>query len=307
MFDFRFCIHNLLCQRLFGTFQLTVAVKIFLRIFSRCHRRIQRNRNFFIRIIIKSLKRFAAVLQPITICIDQFSINFIFLLFGSIFHLFLLKNKLLAVSFKSSLYDSSKIRRFLTDSCQDFLRCIVSFQHFRNRFKCLTVIFRTILGEWENSIFYRFIIPVNNARSKIFLLHLFNQSMERIIKMCCFIFVKGLCRITSVNGSAIADFFRNQRTDSSQCCIDCLCNVTRLFTYRFFKSFFCNRQRILFFLCLRKKIISSRKNFPDRTHMGRNMPDTVKDHPVLITEDDVAVFSHQFNNQIFFTWIAQFV
>ena len=37
------------------------------------------------------------------------------------------------------------------------------------------------------------------------------------------------------------------------------------------------------------------------------MLDTVQDHSVLITENDVAVFPHQFQNQDFFTGVAHLV
>ena len=37
------------------------------------------------------------------------------------------------------------------------------------------------------------------------------------------------------------------------------------------------------------------------------MFDTIKNHPVFIAENNIAVFSHQFDNKIFLTWIAKFI
>ena len=76
---------------------------------------------------------------------------------------------------------------------------------------------------------------------------------------------------------------------------------------RFDEFCLCDRQRVRFLLCVRKKIISSRKNLTDRTHVGGNMFDTVKDRIVLLTEDQVAVFSHDLHNQLLAADIAEFV
>ena len=42
------------------------------------------------------------------------------------------------------------------------------------------MIFRSVLREWKDSIFYRLILSVNNVRSKISLLHLFDQTVENV-------------------------------------------------------------------------------------------------------------------------------
>ena len=76
---------------------------------------------------------------------------------------------------------------------------------------------------------------------------------------------------------------------------------------RFDEFCLCDRQRVRFLLCVRKKIISSRKNLTDRTHMRRNVLDTVEDHAVFVAEDDVAVLAHQFYDQELLTGIAHLI
>ena len=56
MIDLTSCLFKLFLKSLLRTFQFAVFVKIFLGIFGRSHGRIQRNGNFFIIIIVHSLK-----------------------------------------------------------------------------------------------------------------------------------------------------------------------------------------------------------------------------------------------------------
>ena len=48
----------------------------------------------------------------------------------------------------------------------------------------------------------------------------------------------------------------------------------------------------------------SGKNFSDRTHLCRYMLDTVNDRSVFGTENDVAVFPHDFNNELLLAKVA---
>ena len=60
-------------------------------------------------------------------------------------------------------------------------------------------------------------------------------------------------------------------------------------------------------LCFGDKIRSSRENFPDRTYIGRNMLDAVNDCHIRLTENDIAVFAHQFHNKYFLTDIPHLI
>jgi len=58
---------------------------------------------------------------------------------------------------------------------------------------------------------------------------------------------------------------------------------------------------------VRNEIRPSRENLAHGTHLCRNMFDTVKDPVVRITEDDVAVFSHDFQNQLLTAEISKLI
>ena len=55
------------------------------------------------------------------------------------------------------------------------------------------------------------------------------------------------------------------------------------------------------------KILSAWKHFADGADIGRNMFDTVDDRHIRLTENDIAVFAHQFYNEYFLTDIPHFV
>ena len=66
-------------------------------------------------------------------------------------------------------------------------------------------------------------------------------------------------------------------------------------------------QRIHFILLSRYKIGTSRKYLSNRTYLCGNMFDTVKYHVIFITENDIAVFSHQLNDQFLVSEIPKII
>ena len=66
-------------------------------------------------------------------------------------------------------------------------------------------------------------------------------------------------------------------------------------------------QGIVFFLCFRNEIVAPGKDFTDGAYLRRNMFDTVDDPSGVITEDDIAVLSHDLYDQCFTAQIAEFV
>ena len=68
-----------------------------------------------------------------------------------------------------------------------------------------------------------------------------------------------------------------------------------------------NVERIFLFLCRRIYIRSSRQHFPHRTYLMGNMLDAVNDRTIRIREDDVAVFSHDLDDQLLLAKITHFI
>ncbi len=74
------------------------------------------------------------------------------------------------------------------------------------------------------------------------------------------------------------------------------------------KKIFCRqRERIVFFLRLWNKIVPPRQHFAHRADRAGNMFDTVDNFVFVITENNIAVFSHNFHNKMFDTRIAHLI
>ena len=302
---FRIC--ELFCDGFLCTLQLPVFIKIFLGILRRCQCRIKRNSDLLVGIIVQCLKRSAAFLKPVSVGVDQFTVNLEFIFFGSIIQLFFLDVIFFTVTFQSSLYYTPKIGRFLVDACQQTLGCIISFQHGGNAVKSFTVVFTAKLLIWKNSIFNRFLTAVNNVRCKLSALHLFHQPEECMIKMGTCSFIQRLCCITSVNGSTVADLLSHYRAHTCKRRVESLGNVLRFFADMLRKFLLGNSEWVLFIPGIGNEIFSSGKNLTDRAHMGRDMLDAVQDHSLFVTENDVAVLAHQFHDQVLSAGITQLI
>ncbi len=76
---------------------------------------------------------------------------------------------------------------------------------------------------------------------------------------------------------------------------------------RLTKSSSCQSERICFVLSIRNKIRTARKNFPTELTWAENMLDTVDDLILLIAENNIAVFSHELDDQKFTALITHFI
>ena len=74
-----------------------------------------------------------------------------------------------------------------------------------------------------------------------------------------------------------------------------------------FKSVGCYVKRVCFIHCIRYKIISSRKDFSYRTHLGGNTFNTVDYSVAVVRENNIAVFAHQFYYQMLDAQIPHFI
>ena len=76
MRDLTFRICELFCNSFLCTLQLPVFIKIFLGILRRCQCRIKRNSDLLVGIIVQCLKGSAAFLKPVSVGVDQFTVDF---------------------------------------------------------------------------------------------------------------------------------------------------------------------------------------------------------------------------------------
>ena len=74
-----------------------------------------------------------------------------------------------------------------------------------------------------------------------------------------------------------------------------------------FKFRFRDRKRILLLPGVGDKIISPREDLPDGAYLSRDMLDAVKDHVILIAENDIAVFSHELDHDELSSEVAHLI
>ena len=169
------------------------------------------------------------------------------------------------------------------------------------------MILRSILLERKHTILHRFFPPVNNIRRKIPLHNLIHQPAERMIQMHSRRLIQRLRCITPVDRSPETDLLRNNRTDSSKRRVNSPGNITWLPAHNIIELLLTHSQRIQLILRLRNKILPSRKHLTHRTHMRRNMLDTIQDHPLIITENNITVLAHQLHDKNLLTGIPQLI
>ena len=126
---------------------------------------------------------------------------------------------------------------------------------------------------------------------------IFHHPFQRMEKVDLFDLLEGICALRGFQVAAMAEFFCDQRTDAGQRGIDRFGERHGLLADACAKCFFCNCLRIIFVLRFRDKVIASRQYFTYRTHLCRDMLDRIQDHAVLLTENDIAVFAHQLDDQ----------
>ena len=119
-------------KRLVGTLQLPVLFKIFFCIFRGRKKRIKRNGDHLIGIVIQCLHRFCTGGNIVSVGVEKFSVDLVLVLLFGILHLFYLQIIFFDVALKSSLYDPAKIGRFLADAGNLIFLGIVLFKESGN-------------------------------------------------------------------------------------------------------------------------------------------------------------------------------
>lgn len=88
MRDLTFRICDLFGDGFLCTLQLSVFIKIFLGILCRCQCRVKRDSDFLVGVIVQCLKGSAAFFKPVSIGVDQFTVDLEFIFFEVSFNCF---------------------------------------------------------------------------------------------------------------------------------------------------------------------------------------------------------------------------
>ena len=117
----------------------------------------------------------------------------------------------------------------------------------------------------------------------------------------------GACALIGFKGSTVAKFLCDYRTDSGVGGIEGPGKGHGTGKNMADKFFLTGMEGIQFFLGIGNKIVPAGKYLSDRTGLGGNVFDAVDDGVLLITKDKIAVFSHQFQDQLFFPEIPKII
>ena len=116
-----------------------------------------------------------------------------------------------------------------------------------------------------------------------------------------------LCRHAGFQTGKAADLFRRNRAYTGEACVDSLAKRHGLRSQRLNEGIRAYIQGILLRHGIRYKISPPRKHLPDGAHLCVDMLDTVYDHILVITENDIAVFPHDLDDQLLLTEVSKFI
>ena len=114
-------------------------------------------------------------------------------------------------------------------------------------------------------------------------------------------------RQVGIDGSQMTDLLCHNGADACEMIVQGLLNRHGRGFYDPAEIRFRDGQRVLFCYCLRDKVFPSGQNLPYRTHIGGHVLDAVNDRAVFLTENDIAVLSHDLYDQLFSAQVAHFV
>ena len=105
----------------------------------------------------------------------------------------------------------------------------------------------------------------------------------------------------------MADVLCDYRADAGKACIERLRKRRRLFGQCEGEGVSFYGERIVLRHGVRYKICSAGQYFTHRTHLCGNVLDAVDDRAFIVTENDIAVFAHDFYDQLFPAQIPQLI
>ena len=165
----------------------------------------------------------------------------------------------------------------------------------------------TVHGERVGRKFCGYSILISNAGSKGILFDNRKNTCKALPQCLQLIGRKRGHRAVTVHTGAMADFLGSGRGQACQISVKCFVSGLRLGSQHLHEILAGNGQWVFFALGFRQEIIPSRQNLPDRADSGTDMFDRINNQALVITENQVAVFSHQFQNQVLLAQIPHLV
>ena len=111
-----------------GPLHAGITVKIFLRVLLRRQCGIQRDRDLLTGVIIVEHTALCTGRNRVTVCVEQFAVDFVFISLLRIFDLAALKVVFVDITLQDGLHDVSQVGRTLTDTGVEILAGIEILQ-----------------------------------------------------------------------------------------------------------------------------------------------------------------------------------
>ena len=163
------------------------------------------------------------------------------------------------------------------------------------------------MRKWNGGEFFWHFVAIVNHWVEISFLQVFDIVGKLAVQVNEHIFGNVGSRNIRIQSGLRDDMFRYYRTDTGKACVDCFSKGSRFFSQCQDKVFKRNCERVQFRHRVRDEIGSSRKDFPDRTHLCGNMLNAVQNLIFIIAEDDIAVLAHDFYDQTLTAKVPQFI
>ena len=288
------------------TLLLAVPVKIFLCILRRRQRLIQRDLYGRIVIIIECLIFFYICRHLITVGIEQLPIQPHLLPLFGILQLLFLQFQFFRITFRCRLHDPAQIRGSLPYAYDSFLLRIVILQQQRY---ALVILLLCIHPGIDRSKLLRRTIFVIDHRRKLTDLYMPHHIGKRPPQLSRFLRIRqyALYIFFSVHLRPPYDLACHLWRDSHVTGHQRTIRRQVLSLQSIQKILRACKQRIFFFRRLRNKIRPPRQHLTYGTDHSGYMLDAVYDGILFIDQDDIAVLSHDLDNQGLFAQIPHFI
>ena len=148
---------------------------------------------------------------------------------------------------------------------------------------------------------------IDNAGSEISLPHILHQMRENMKQVNLLQVSDGVGALVRFQGSPVAKLLCDYRADAGIAAVYCLGQRHGLGKYFRLEFLLTCVQRVAFVPGLGDKIGPAGQHLPDRAGLGGDVLDAVDDGLIFIAENNIAVFSHQFQNQILAPQISHIV
>ena len=307
MIDFGLCVADPLRQCFVSSLEFVVLFKAVLRVLLRGKLRVERNLYCFPFVVVIRADQFlCALLQSVSVCLNQLAAHAVALAFFCVLQLFPLQFVFPFIPLQHRLNLMAQFRGALVNPGRCVFLGIVSLQHLTHRRKFPLGQIRTD-GHGKSGKFSRYSVLIDDPGRKIAVFYVIHHQREGMVQMENFRLLESLHRTICIDSGPRRNFLSHKRADAGQGLIQRLCDRKRLCGHFADKCRFTDGERIEFVRGVCNKVGTAGQYLTDGTDASRNAANAVDDCSFSVCEDDVAVLSHQLHDEVMFRKIPHLV